>query len=96
MRVVIFRAVSTCCIVAAMFATGLPALAQAPQKVSLRLDWTTLGYHTPFNLGIAKGHYKDAGLDVDVLEGKGSSTVITLVGNGGSMRSGVTLQDHDF
>lgn len=60
---------------------GLSALAQAPTKVTLRLDWTTLGYHAPFYLGVAKGFYRDAGLEVDVLEGKGSSTVINLVGN---------------
>jgi NitT/TauT family transport system substrate-binding protein len=60
---------------------GLSALAQTPTKVTLRLDWTTLGYHAPFYLGVAKGFYRDAGLDVDVLEGKGSSTVINLVGN---------------
>jgi NitT/TauT family transport system substrate-binding protein len=60
---------------------SLSLLAQAPTKVTLRLDWTTLGYHAPFYLGVAKGYYRDAGLEVDVLEGKGSSTVINLVGN---------------
>ncbi len=76
------RALSACCMAVAILLAGSPAAAQAPQKVSLRLDWTTLGYHAPFYLGVAKGYYKDAGLDVDVLEGKGSGTVITLVGNG--------------
>ena len=60
---------------------SLPLLAQAPTKVTLRLDWTTLGYHAPFYLGVAKGFYKEAGIDVEILEGKGSSTVINLVGN---------------
>src|SRR5215204_4235100 len=60
---------------------SLPLVAQAPTKVTLRLDWTTLGYHAPFYLGVAKGFYRDAGLDVEILEGKGSSTVINLVGN---------------
>ena len=41
---------------------GLSALAQTPTKVTLRLDWTTLGYHAPFYLGVAKGFYRDAGL----------------------------------
>ncbi len=58
------------------------ASAADPQKVTLRLDWTTLGYHAPFYLGVARGYYRDAGLDVSVLEGKGSGTVINLVGNG--------------
>lgn len=56
--------------------------AQALEKVTLRLDWTTLGYHAPFYLALAKNYYRDVGLDVEVLEGKGSSTVINLVGNG--------------
>jgi NitT/TauT family transport system substrate-binding protein len=63
------------------FAAGLPAVAQAPTKVTLRLDWTTLGYHAPFYLGVEKGFYREAGLEVELLEGKGSSTVINLVGN---------------
>lgn len=58
------------------------AVAQAPEKVTLRLDWTTLGYHAPFYYGVAKGFYKEAGLDVQILEGKGSGTVVSLVGNG--------------
>jgi NitT/TauT family transport system substrate-binding protein len=58
-----------------------PAHAQATEKVSLRLDWTTLGYHAPFFLGVERGYYKEAGIDVQILEGKGSSSVVTLVGN---------------
>jgi NitT/TauT family transport system substrate-binding protein len=58
------------------------AHAQALQKVTLRIDWTALGYHAPFYLGVAKGYYRDAGLDVQILEGKGSPNTITLVGNG--------------
>jgi NitT/TauT family transport system substrate-binding protein len=59
---------------------GAPAAAQ--QKVTLRLDWTALGYHAPFYLGAAQGWYRDAALDVQILEGKGSPNTATLVGNG--------------
>jgi NitT/TauT family transport system substrate-binding protein len=69
-------------IMLATFAAGTAIAAPGPDKVTLRLDWTTLGYHAPFFLGVARGFYADAGLDVAVLEGKGSSTVINLVGNG--------------
>jgi NitT/TauT family transport system substrate-binding protein len=55
--------------------------AQTPQKITLRLDWTTLGYHSPFYYGVAKGYYKDAGIDLQVLDGKGSSNAVTLAGN---------------
>jgi NitT/TauT family transport system substrate-binding protein len=65
---------------AALAFHGSPA--QAQDKTTVRLDWTALGYHAPFYLGVAKGYYKDAGLDVSVLEGKGSPAVAQLVGNG--------------
>lgn len=69
-------------IMAPVVPVGAFAADNGPQKVTLRLDWTTLGYHAPFYLGLARGYYTQAGLDVSVLEGKGSSTVINLVGNG--------------
>lgn len=59
---------------------GGQALAQ--QSETLRLDWTALGYHAPFYLGVSRGYYRDAGLGVKVLEGKGSPAVGELVGNG--------------
>ncbi|MBN9049447.1 MAG: ABC transporter substrate-binding protein [Rhizobiales bacterium] len=55
--------------------------ASAQDKATLRLDWTTLGYHVPFYYGVAKGYYKDAGIDLKVEEGKGSSTGVNLVAN---------------
>jgi NitT/TauT family transport system substrate-binding protein len=58
----------------------LPAVAQ--EKATLRLDWTALGYHAPFYLGVSRGYYRDEGIDLVVLEGKGSPTVGQLVGNG--------------
>ncbi|MEJ0068793.1 MAG: ABC transporter substrate-binding protein [Pseudomonadota bacterium] len=47
------------------------AQAQTPKKMTLRLDWTALGYHAPFYLGVARGWYREAGIDLQVLEGKG-------------------------
>ena len=61
--------------------TPAPA-AEASQKATLRLDWTALGYHAPFYLGVARHYYQDAGLDLTILEGKGSPAVASLVGNG--------------
>ena len=69
----------------AAFSIGILALitgqAVAQQSATLRLDWTTLGYHAPFYLGVSRGYYRDEGLNVSVLEGKGSPAVGTLVGN---------------
>jgi NitT/TauT family transport system substrate-binding protein len=59
-----------------------PQLAAAQDKVTLRLDWTALGYQAPFFLGVQNGTYKKAGLDVDVQEGKGSSNAISVAATG--------------
>jgi NitT/TauT family transport system substrate-binding protein len=64
------------------FYTLVPASAGAQESATLRLDWTALGYHAPFYYGVARGFYRDVGLDVKVLEGKGSPAVGMLVGNG--------------
>ncbi|HEY7302154.1 MAG TPA: ABC transporter substrate-binding protein [Xanthobacteraceae bacterium] len=61
---------------------ALSGPAHAQQKSSLRLDWTALGYHAPFYLGVARGYYREVGIDLSILEGKGSPTVGSLVGNG--------------
>lgn len=53
-----------------------------PVKVDFRLNWTLYGEHAPFFLGVDKGFYLEEGLDVTILEGSGSATVIKLIGNG--------------
>lgn len=53
-----------------------------PVKLDFRLNWTLYGEHAPFFLGVDKGFYLDEGLDVNILEGSGSSTVVKLIGNG--------------
>ena len=84
-----FHRLTGLCVVAACLFVGLmaivgvaPLAAQSPQKATLRLDWTALGYHAPFYLGVAKGYYRDAAIDLEIQEGKGSPTTIQLVGNG--------------
>jgi NitT/TauT family transport system substrate-binding protein len=59
-----------------------PGSARSQEKSDVRLDWTALGYHAPFYLGVVRGYYRDAGIDLSILEGKGSPTVGSLVGNG--------------
>ncbi len=58
------------------------ARAQGAQKVSLRLDWVTSGYHAPYFVGIKNGYYKEEGLDVTVEPGNGSANVAQAIGNG--------------
>ena len=52
------------------------------KSVSVRMDWTPLGYQSPFYVAQEKGYYKEAGLDVAIAEGAGSSTTAQVVGNG--------------
>jgi NitT/TauT family transport system substrate-binding protein len=49
---------------------------------TLRLDWVATGYHAPFFLALDRGYYRDAGVDLQVLDGQGSGTAIQLVGAG--------------
>jgi NitT/TauT family transport system substrate-binding protein len=56
--------------------------AQDLRKTSLRLDFVATGYHAPFYLGVAKGFYREQGIDLQIQEGKGSANSATLVGTG--------------
>lgn len=53
-----------------------------PTPLEFRLNWTLYGEHAPFFLGVDKGFYLEEGLDVTILEGSGSATVVKLIGNG--------------
>lgn len=72
------------------FALGACAQEEAPAttdgdqpfKIEFRLNWTLYGEHAPFFLGVEKGFYAEEGLDVTILEGSGSATVVKLIGNG--------------
>lgn len=61
---------------------GLSFPVQALDRATLRLDWVRYGIHAPFFLGVEKGFYKEAGIDLKVLESKGSVATIQLVGSG--------------
>jgi NitT/TauT family transport system substrate-binding protein len=58
------------------------ATAQRAEKVVIRTDFTPAGSHAALHLAYAKGWFKDAGLDVDLQDGKGSLNTIQLVGIG--------------
>jgi NitT/TauT family transport system substrate-binding protein len=61
----------------------LPAAAQttALEKFPFRLNWTIYGEHAGFFVARDKGFYRDEGLDVEIAEGSGSTTVAQLVAN---------------
>jgi NitT/TauT family transport system substrate-binding protein len=60
-----------------------PASAQpALHPATLRLDWLASGYHTPFFLALERGYYRAAGIDLQIADGKGSTTTIQTVASG--------------
>jgi NitT/TauT family transport system substrate-binding protein len=54
----------------------------AQDKVTVRTDWFHSSYHSPFFVGIEKGFYRVAGIDLKPTEGRGSGQVVQLVGKG--------------
>jgi NitT/TauT family transport system substrate-binding protein len=66
---------------AAATALAASASAQALEKFPFRLNWTLYGEHAPFFVALDKGFYKEEGLDVEIMEGSGSTTVAQLVAN---------------
>lgn len=64
----------------ALAAGGSAALAQT--KVTVRTDFRFNGYVSPLALAIAKGFYKDAGFEVSIEQGQGSSTTVQTVASG--------------
>ncbi|MBL8386054.1 MAG: ABC transporter substrate-binding protein [Burkholderiales bacterium] len=64
---------------------GGQALAQARlDKFPFRLNWTLYGEHAPFFVARDKGFYAAEGLDVEIQEGSGSTTVSQLVASNNS------------
>jgi NitT/TauT family transport system substrate-binding protein len=66
---------------AAAVTLAAPAGAEGLDKFPFRLNWTLYGEHAPFFVALDKGFYKEAGLDVEILEGSGSTTVAQLTAN---------------
>ncbi len=71
-------------VAATLLVGALPAHAQQTTKFPFRLNWTLYGEHAPFFVAREKGFYREEGLEVDILEGSGSTTVAQLVANASS------------
>jgi NitT/TauT family transport system substrate-binding protein len=65
---------------AALLCATAPAAAQ--DRVSLRLNWLLYGFHTPFHLGVERGYYREAGIELTIGEGQGSARAVQLVAAG--------------
>ena len=59
-------------------------VANAQDDVRLRLNWMYYGSHAGFALGKDQNYYKDAGINLDIRSGNGSSSAHRLVANGDS------------
>lgn len=68
--------------VAAALIAAMPAQAQNP-KVRMVLDWGWLPYHSSFFFAQERGYFKEAGVDVEIEQGRGSNTTAILVGQRG-------------
>ena len=58
------------------------ASASAADKLSVRLDFSPWGVQAAMHLAQYKGWFKEAGLDVDIQDGRGSGNTIQLVNAG--------------
>ncbi|MBS0220394.1 MAG: ABC transporter substrate-binding protein [Proteobacteria bacterium] len=74
-----FAAWLTCCCVATLVAVT-PAAAQALKEVKFSTEFAPHGFHAPFYLAREKGWFKDAGIDLKLIDGRGSSATINLIG----------------
>ena len=63
-------------------AAALAAPAAAQEKLSVRLDFAPWGVQAAMHLANQQGMFKDAGLEVDVQDGRGSGNTIQLVNAG--------------
>lgn len=58
--------------------------AAAATPVTFQLNWVAGGANAGFAAAVAEGYYKDAGLDVTLVQGNGSGNTAQLVANGRS------------
>ena len=74
-------------LVASAVACGLALAAGAAcaqTKITFQLNWVAGGANAGFAAAVAEGFYKDAGLDVTVVQGNGSANTAQLVASGRS------------
>jgi NitT/TauT family transport system substrate-binding protein len=73
----------------AAWAGSFPARAQTSveklasmEKFTLMTDWSPYGVHGPLFLAAQKGWFNEAGIDLAIRDGKGSTSTVQLVGTG--------------
>jgi NitT/TauT family transport system substrate-binding protein len=76
------RAAAVLLCLVALLVTAPAGEAQQRDKVVLLLNWYNYGEHGPFYLGLARGYYREEGIDLEIQEGRGSGPTIQAVGAG--------------
>jgi NitT/TauT family transport system substrate-binding protein len=56
-----------------------PVPGRAADRLTFRMNWYWRGIQAPFALALERGYFEQAGLDVELLEGRGSATTVQLV-----------------
>ena len=69
----------TLAVAAALAATLLGGVAIAQTPITFQLNWVAGGANAGFAAALVEGYYKDAGLDVKIVEGNGSGTTTQMV-----------------
>src|SRR5262245_49378182 len=59
--------------------------ARAQDKVTYQLGWIPTGEYAPYFAGVAKGFYKQEGIDLVMSRGFGSGDTVKKVAGGGAM-----------
>ncbi|HYB55043.1 MAG TPA: ABC transporter substrate-binding protein [Alphaproteobacteria bacterium] len=67
---------------AAAAVLAAPTTAKAADEVKFSLDWVLNGTHAGYFTALAKGYYRDAGLEVTISRGFGSGDTVKRVGSG--------------
>jgi NitT/TauT family transport system substrate-binding protein len=73
----------TLALTSCLIGLAAPAMAQSLTPVKVLLDWAWLPYHTTFLVAQEKGYYREAGLDVQLEQGRGSATTALMLSQGG-------------
>ena len=68
--------------ICALLAFTISRAALATEKVSVRLNWVPGTEHAFLYLGKEKGWFADAGIDLEIIAGQGSTVAIKTVGAG--------------
>lgn len=73
----------TLALICCLIGLAAPAMAQSLTPVKILLDWAWLPYHATFLVAQEKGYYKEAGLDVQLEQGRGSATTALMLSQSG-------------